>query len=222
MLRGRGSGSAASRAGRTVVQAVSSDWAQRRFRQRALQKYMDNPENLPEEAWSQLTDPLSFGVASALKLLHDRRLPQRRVVVAMLVFIGGAAPALLTLAFPGLDIGNPVVWAVTLFVAGLLTLVPAQVEAVYGRGAGRRARCSLWRIDLYAMMVSLIAFDRPRVHRWPPRVGSRRPVGSWCREPVRLAGPVGLCGPPGGGRNRPAVASRRRPVRRVRIIPAGF
>jgi hypothetical protein len=136
---------------------VSSDWAQRRWRQRTLQKYTDNPENLPEEAWDQVTDPLSFGVASALRLLRDRRLPQRRVIVAILVFIGGAAPALLTLAFPRLDVGNPVVWAVTLFVAGLVTLVPAQVEAVYGRSAGRRARCSLWRIDIYAMTVSLIA-----------------------------------------------------------------
>lgn len=117
----------------------------------------------PEGAWAELTDPLSFFVGSIIIASGEPNPEAKSFRVGATLFVGlyAAAAAFIGLVFPAFDLGDPLVYAATLFVAGALTLLPGRLAELRNRGVAagngypRRLRTVMWRIEVVILRAAV-------------------------------------------------------------------
>jgi hypothetical protein len=127
---------------------------------------------ISDAVWKELTDPATFIVTSILIALYPPRgrVRGRAIAVAAaavrlvcVVAMGAVlvAPALVGLVLPRDATGDGYVYAVTLLVAGLFTMVPGRIselrgdEAVRGQGYPRKGRRRMWWVEFVLILVGL-------------------------------------------------------------------
>src|ERR1700733_1270176 len=136
-------------------------------------------DNLPEEAWSELTDPVSFVVGSMLILFYRaKRVPDQSAPFDP-VAVGGRIgatlgatpwvvmpvliPVLVGLLFPQFGVGNSFWYAMTLLVAGAFTVVPSRLadlrdrKRVRGAGYPKTLRKVMWWIEVCIWFGAIVA-----------------------------------------------------------------
>jgi hypothetical protein len=147
---------------------------------------------LPEGAWAELTDAVNFVVGAIIVASRERgsEAAAYRLGAALPAGVYAAVPALIGLLFPALDLGNALVYAVTLFIAGALTLLPGRLTELRshgftaGHGYPKQLRTVMWRIEVvivWATVPIILALGL-----------SGTPNVSWFRAVVWALGAVSL------------------------------
>jgi hypothetical protein len=127
---------------------------------------------IPDRAWQNLADPATFIVSSILTLFFapPTTAPRDDAYFAVLgARLGGVlvmivvlvAPPLVGLLFPDVHTGNEYAYAVTLLVAGAVTMIPGRVaelrdlERIRGVGYPKRLRRTMWAIECTLIVAGL-------------------------------------------------------------------
>jgi hypothetical protein len=137
-------------------------------------------DNLPDRAWAELTDPVSFVVGSMLMLFYGsksvaagasshpdpavmgQRFGQRFGATAVVVLVV-TMPVLIGLLFPNVATGDPFVYALTLLVAGAVTFVPGRIAELRekgrlrGGGYPKTLRQIMWYLESVIAIVAILA-----------------------------------------------------------------
>jgi hypothetical protein len=125
-------------------------------------------DDVPETAWRELTDPVSFVVSSLLLLVLGPRADAQkanrmgiRAGATIGVFFWLLAPALAGIVFPQISTGDPFAYAATLLVAGAFTFIPGRVaelraqRRIPGTGYPKRLRKRMWWIETLLIYVTV-------------------------------------------------------------------
>jgi hypothetical protein len=117
------------------------------------------------DRWRDMTDPLNFVVGSLLLLRYDHcRKAWERVAFAVVICVITLSSVVIVVFDSDVDLGDPVWFGVTLFVAGLATLVPGRLaelrqqhrpDLVYPKALRRLMTVFEWLFVLVA--ITLIA-----------------------------------------------------------------
>ncbi len=136
-------------------------------------------DDIPDEAWPELVDPVGFVVGSILVLFYGSRsasggsslsrdpvLVGQRIgwrfgatAVVLLVVI---MPVLVGLLFPEVATGDPFAYALTLLAAGAITFVPGRVAdlrdkgRVRGSGYPKTLRKAMWYLESVIAIIAVV------------------------------------------------------------------